>query len=149
MRARQRPRPGRRAGPSPRPGPTPRGPPPRRGARGPSSLARVRRGDGAVALEEAERVALGIVAPCVPADPRHGLPVARGPAELADARDVGPDVVAVEVDERPRARVVALVDAAAGLAVEHVVRGALDPLHLGVEQRAPERAGARAVGGGE
>ena len=73
-----------------------------------SSLGLRGRRDRLVALEERERVALGVLAAREPADRRDRLLVVRGAAGLADLREGGVDVLGGEVDDRPAAGVVPL-----------------------------------------
>src|ERR1051326_8042475 len=56
--------------------------------------------DGLVRLEEAERIALGVLAAREPAHVRNRLLVVGLAAELAYLRQVCVDVVAAEVDDR-------------------------------------------------
>src|SRR5712691_8085563 len=102
--------------------------------------------DRLVALEEAERVSLRVLAPREPADARDRLLVVRLAAELAYPCDVRVDVAGAEVDDEAAAARLAGVHGAAGLSLEHPV---VDPRHAGVlELPAEERAVelCRAVG---
>src|SRR6266545_829738 len=87
------------------------------------------RRDRLVRLEEAERIAFGVLAACEPADGRDRLLVLGLAAELTDLRQVGVDVVAAEVDDRALLAFLLRVDRATpAVVLEHAV---VDPLHAG------------------
>src|SRR5439155_8449029 len=105
--------------------------------------------DGAVALEEAEGVALCVLAPREPADAGDRLLVLGTPSELACASDARVDVVGVEVDDRASRTDFGRVHGATGLASGpgHVIG---DPGHVGgvpfpTEQARVERRRPRVV----
>src|SRR3954465_10428985 len=87
----------------------------------------LRRCDGLVRLEEAERIALGVLAAREPADVRNRLLVLGLAPKLADLPQGAPAVVAAQVDHG--ALLVLLVRvhrAAPAVVLEHAV---VDPLH--------------------
>src|SRR5262249_20185887 len=89
----------RRALPSRRPGL--RRQAPRRSRAGLRPPSRGRRWNGLVPLEQAERIAFGVLAAREPADPGDRLLVVRLSAVLAHLREIAVDVVAAVVDDRP------------------------------------------------
>src|SRR4051812_19631328 len=98
-----------------------------------SAVMSLRRRDRFVRLEEAERIAFAVLAMREPADVRDRLLVLRFAAELPDLRQVGLDVLGVEVDDRPPLVALLRVDRAApAVLLEHAV---IEPLHPGVADR--------------
>src|SRR6266536_257889 len=98
-----------------------------------NAVTSLRRRDRFVRLEEAERIALGVLAAREPADARDRLLVLGLASELAHLRQVGVDVVAAEVDNRSLLAFLLRVDRAApAVVLEHAV---VDPLHAGALDR--------------
>ena len=124
---------------------------PRAGVCPASSLRAEVAGDRLVALEERERVALGVLAAREPADRRDRLLLARVAAGRGDLRERGVDVVGGQVDDRPAAGLVGLVDRADGLlALRHeVLERPFHPGECPAEDAAPEALGPIDVGRGQ
>src|SRR6266542_4906369 len=103
-----------------------------------NAVTLLRRRGGLVRLEEAERIALGVLAAREPADARDRLLVLGLASELAHLRQVGVDVVAAEVDNRALLAFLLRVDRAApAVVLEHAV---VDPLHAGSFDRPAAQA---------
>src|SRR5437867_13017092 len=95
------------------------------------TLLRLR--DRLVRLEEAERVAFGVLASREPADVRDRLLLLGLAAEVPHLRQVGVDVVALEVNDRAVLAGLLGVDSAApAVVLEHPV---VQPLHAGALDR--------------
>src|SRR5204863_3592146 len=102
---------------------------------------------GLVALEERERVALGVRAAGKPADPWDRLFVLGGATEFAHLTERLVDVAGAEVDHRRGLALLCRIDRTAGLVpVEHAVLDrALELAVLPAEQGRPELLRAAAV----
>src|SRR5438067_1531742 len=103
-----------------------------------NAVTLLRRGNRFVGLEEAEGIALGVLAAREPADVRDRHLLARVAAELAHFRQVGVDVVAPEVDGGAPLVIHLRVDGAApAVVLEHPV---VHSLHAGTLDRPASEA---------
>src|SRR5205085_10948123 len=89
------------------------------------------------ALEQAEVVAVEVLAGSEPADAGNRRLVVGFPAELANLRHRRIDVVRVEVHPRPAADVVGLIDGATGIPFDQLV---VDSGHARVAEAPAEQA---------